>query len=96
MCPTFPIITADNRLSLNSNLAQILILTKKFPFKAKKTKLDSLLQEIKGRFRESHKFILNDGCGFPETAAIIFFSEKFVFLERQQVRPFPIRRRVWE
>ena len=51
---------------------------------------------LKGRFLLTYKLILNDGHGFPETAAVIFFSKKFVFLERQQVQPFPIRRRVWE
>ena len=49
---------------------------------------------IKGSVWESDKLILNDGRWFPETADVIFFSEKFVFQLRQQVRPFPIRRRV--
>ena len=31
------------------------------------------------RVWELHKLILNDGLWFPETADVIFFSEKFVF-----------------
>ena len=34
---------------------------------------------IKGSVWESDKLILNDGRWFPETADVIFFSEKFVF-----------------
>ena len=34
---------------------------------------------FKGRVWELHKLILNDGRWFPETADVIFFSEKFVF-----------------
>ena len=34
---------------------------------------------LKGSVRESDKLILNDGRWFPETADVIFFSEKFVF-----------------
>ena len=34
---------------------------------------------LKGSVWESDKLILNDGRWFPETADVIFFSEKFVF-----------------
>ena len=34
---------------------------------------------FKGSVWESDKLILNDGRWFPETADVIFFSEKFVF-----------------
>ena len=34
---------------------------------------------VKGSVWESYKLILNDGRLFPETADVIFFSEKFVF-----------------
>ena len=51
---------------------------------------------LKGSVRDIHKLISNNCRGFPDIATIIFFSEKFVFYERQQVRPVPIRRRVWE
>ena len=44
----------------------------------------------------THKLILNNGRGFPDIATIIFFSEKFVFLRRQQSQPVPIRSMVWE
>ena len=37
------------------------------------------LHNLKGRVWELHKLILNDGRWFPETADVIFFSEKFVF-----------------
>ena len=47
-------------------------------------RLDSKYKEVigsdlKGRVWELHKLILNDGRWFPETADVIFFSEKFVF-----------------
>ena len=37
------------------------------------------IYSIKGSVWESDKLILNDGRWFPETADVIFFSEKFVF-----------------
>ena len=42
---------------------------------------------LKGRVWSEIKFILKDGRTYPETAAIIFFFEKFVFVVRQVVRP---------
>ena len=44
-------------------------------------------KSFKGSVWDEIKFILKDGRTFPETAAIIFFSEKFVFVVRQVVRP---------
>ena len=41
--------------------------------------MDKLRDNFKGRVWELHKLILNDGRWFPETADVIFFSEKFVF-----------------
>ena len=43
--------------------------------------LNSILFDItlKGSVWETDKLILNDGRWFPETADVIFFSEKFVF-----------------
>ena len=47
----------------------------------------SAISKLKGRVWSEIKFILKDGRTYPETAAIIFFFEKFVFVVRQVVRP---------
>ena len=47
--------------------------------RVEKGKLERELQALKGSVWESDKLILNDGRWFPETADVIFFSEKFVF-----------------
>ena len=38
-----------------------------------------LVCDLKGSVWESGKLILSDGPWFPETADVIFFSEKIVF-----------------
>ena len=55
-------------------------------FWEERVKKASELTTIKGRFWERNKWVLEYSRVSPDFAALIFFSEKLIFLARQQVR----------